>query len=326
MLVNKIHKQNYQQYIDRLSAIHKYSDIPDKYKYNEIDPFKPFYLCPVEMGLRQIYDEAAIVLKDFSIAEIKEIRQFLCADVLEVVYEYAKAYGEYLSEPSFGIRDIKTQCSLIDCYIENNYLAKTHKTKTGKNITIKELYAVASLKYIKKATGLIRKYFDGLLFNSIDLIKKSPKMFVHDELNTTENKIAFSVREIYQKIGDLTCAAIFVLIEGNNLKNADTQAQIKKKRLTGLLIARKENEAKKQYALKIAQQTWGLDTEQIVRIGYMAEIVYQAMQSKYGNQTPIINTIKNWIKTVCPEYANKKGRENKQTKKLLFDLYKISIR
>ncbi len=79
------------------------------------------------------------------------------------------------------------------------------------------------------------------------------------------------------------------------------------------LKANRQNAAAKERAQEIAMQFWQRDAEKSIRIGEMADKVWRALADEdLRDQMPeTTERIKEWIKSVAPDYARKPGRRRK---------------
>ncbi|MNF32186.1 hypothetical protein D3C85_620230 [compost metagenome] len=95
--------------------------------------------------------------------------------------------------------------------------------------------------------------------------------------------------------------------EGLNAMLAD------QKRLAGLALQNASKEQVKQMARERAVKLWDADSAQEIRIGAMAEQVYRYLASTAalphlpGHAEPV----RDWIRSVAPDYALKPGRKKK---------------
>lgn len=79
------------------------------------------------------------------------------------------------------------------------------------------------------------------------------------------------------------------------------------------LRANRQKAAAKERAQEIAVQFWQRDAEKSIRIGEMADKVWRALADEdLRDQMPeTTERIKEWIKSVAPDYARKPGRRRK---------------
>lgn len=314
MLEHQINKKTYKNYINKLSLITRFTDIPVEYRQNYSDPFKPFFNCPYE--LHSPYEYAISILSRYTIDDIKRMRAVLSKEVILTVRKVVD-FAKNNRHESHTFRFFAKHNDMLTFYLNNNV------NFSDLDFDILDLYAVMCIKFIKRALVIKRKAsgFPEIDFAFENLIKTNIKS---DKVRT-DKKIRHKKASSNSYIENLTLAMDSIIL-GILFSNNSAKIKLTENRMKGLYKFQSQIEEKKQYALKIATQLWTNDKEKILRTGYVAELVRKDLNYKYGNQAPVINTIKDWIKPIRPDYADNKGRENKSNKKMLLELYKLHIK
>lgn len=105
----------------------------------------------------------------------------------------------------------------------------------------------------------------------------------------------------------LQCLVIAITFHAN--EDACEKIEIEMKRQSGIV---NRNEAIQQTILRaraIAKMKWSEDTDQLVRIGEMAQIVREALVDEGFDDLPKNSSIADWIRPdLAPDYAKSGGR------------------
>jgi len=131
------------------------------------------------------------------------------------------------------------------------------------------------------------------------------------------NKELFTDESLSQVVAEMVHASlVHGSIVGTRSGIASYEIESIRKRMKGLTQHNKNKSDIQSKAKTLAQNIWMNDNEKIMRIGDVASQIFDMLKLE-GNQDVLpesMGTIKQWIKPVAPDYAQKAGRPKKNQK------------
>jgi len=132
-----------------------------------------------------------------------------------------------------------------------------------------------------------------------------------------KNKELFMDESLSQVVAEmLHVSLVYGSIVGTRSGIASYEIKNIRKRMEGLNQHNKNKSNIQSKAKALAQNIWLNDNEKAIRIGDVACQIYDKLRLE-GNQSILpenIDTIKQWIKPIAPDYAQKAGRPKKNQK------------
>lgn len=317
---------------DRLHFMVRFDPIPEGMPYNDYDPFAPYYFCPDGMGFQSVYGDIVELLKGFTTGEVAQIRHHIitCTDA-------AKAHYRDYIEGALPGRTADDYGGVADFMRENRkyellkmFPPDDIRLSTGKVFTEVHLWAVYALEEFKQALDFAAippfadnkkamaktNYLEDLL--DLQLPGRLRKL---SDLERAKRAISRQRSTIMDASSKLVLATRhiqygLVLMHSNRLQQEREAIQAtRSNRMKGLNEINRIKEEAMKKALALASSRWEEDVNRSIRIGDMADIVYRTL-AEQGLQMALPGTsdrLKEWIKSVAPDYARKGGRSRKTT-------------
>lgn len=304
--------------INSLSIAYPNDTIPLAYANNYTNPFKPYFYYIDSFGIGNISEIAIFLLKDFTLAEIKEIRSLLAKEVLKYAdYKLKELQQQY---PWITKKEVINHIDLLVNYLDANKEQQTYKLSTKKAIKPIHLYAALSLKFIKRVIRKLafKKYNDPV---RLQLASELPPLTHYDYSDIT--------KQLINAMGCLTNGVSIIanIYQAQLTNHLQRQQQIIKKRMAPLQPKLQANKQKQQAVIELAIKIWKLDNKkQLLRTGDTIELINEILFYKYQDteSAPTRLTIKKWIKPICPDYAKRTGRKSQQDE-IIIDKHKKQI-
>lgn len=304
--------------INSLSIAYPNDTIPAVCANNYTNPFKPYFYYIDSFGIGNISEIAIFLLKDFTLAEIKEIRSLLAKEVLKYAdYKLKELQQQY---PSITRKDFINHIDLLVNYLDANKEKQTYKLSSKKIVKPIHLYAVLSLKFIKRVLRKLafKNYNDPV---RLQLASETPPLSHYDYSDIA--------KQLVNAMGCLTNGVSIIanIYQAELTNHLQRQQQIIKKRMTPLQPKLQANKQKQQAVIELAIKIWKLDNkQQLLRTGDMIELINEILFYKYQDteSAPTRLTIKKWIKPICPDYAKRTGRKSQQDE-IIIDKHKKQI-
>ncbi|WP_439860630.1 hypothetical protein [Pseudomonas sp. MBLB4136] len=312
---------------DRLHCLKRFDPSPEGYPRNETDPFAPYFYCPYDMRIDTVYNDAVMVLDDFSTREVGEIRE-----VLKHAIEGGKEkFIEHLrnAQPGHPEEIYATAAKNMHDHDKPGLLRQfppeSRLLSTGKQLNEHHVWAVFAVEEVAEALRLI----DIPMFPSTQetpsasrIMEDMVEIGLKVELPTRRSEHNRLVRAAYRSRSNVQNAAahlmyaaqhiqyaiLLILTEHNKEKNK-AEKIITAKRMAGLLELNSLKSATIDRAIAIAKELWKADAErQEYRVKDMAALVAEILEREGMVGLPSVERIKEWIKPVAPAYARLGGR------------------
>lgn len=322
-----VNEKTYKDYINKLSLITRAANIPVEYRQNYLDPFKPFFNCPYD--LITPYQYAISILSKYNIDEIMEIKNYLSG----LVISHAKAVVEAIkkqADKSYTFKDFLKINDLLIYYLNHNM----DQVNDKKFRTI-DLYAVMSIKFIKRAVMSNIREKKARKERSKRELEGKNKKITEDSLFELgiEVKPGYCPHCLHKETRKYRLGGSYInniiyamdsLFVGNLIDTHNKNLLKIKERMKGISKFQQQVNEDQRYILNMASELWENDQEKLLRTGYVANLIYNDLVGQNKNKYTL-NTIKDWIKEIKPDYAGNRGRETKKNRELLFELYKLKI-